>query len=150
MHPPPPFPKHGHVFRLCPPARFYKPPLFPSLHARKAEMPKRVPPILFFFRRNRKPFFFVERKWQRRPASSLFPFNQIAILCFSRLHICMREKEKWYLPLRGKPKKSRIEAVLEAGIDPKAKQIHALTYCTVRYSTRVLGNLMHKIDTGDR
>lgn len=62
----------------------------------------------------------------------------------------MREKEKWYLPLRGKPKKSRIEAVLEAGIDPKAKQIHALTYCTVRYSTRVLGNLMHKIDTGDR
>ena len=104
MHPPPPFPKHGHVFRLCPPPRFYKPPLFPSLHARKAEMPKRVPPILFFFRRNRKPFFFVERKWQRRPASSLFPFNQIAILCFSRLHICMREIEKWDLSLRGKPK----------------------------------------------
>ncbi len=63
----------------------------------------------------------------------------------------MHEGErKMVSPAKRQAKKSRIEAVLEAGIDPKAKQIHALTYCTVRYSTRVLGNLMHKIDTGDR
>ncbi len=53
-------------------------------------------------------------------------------------------------PAKRQAKRSRTEAVLKAGIDPKTKQIHARTYGTVRCATRVLGNLMHKIDTGDR